>query len=777
MKLRRTIVYSASATIVVACLLLAFCPKPTLYGDVSFSAAVEDRNGLLLRLALAGDDRYRLKVAFGDIAPAAIDATLLYEDQRFRSHAGFDVVALLRAGWSTYVTRNRVIGGSTITMQLARLRFGLDTRSIGGKFRQIIRAVQLERHYTKDQILETYLNLAPYGGNIEGIGTASLVYFDKPASRLSLPEALALAVIPQNPVRRNPITPTGFTEMNTARSRLAELWVKKIGMSEETLAQVELPLAVRAASEMPYRAPHFSREVLRTSHQQPGINTTTLDWATQSLIEERIRNYVDRRRSVGISNASAMLVDYRTMEVVASVGSSGFFEDEIQGQVDGTRAKRSPGSTLKPFVYGLAIDSGIIHPMSLLKDAPKRFAAYTPENFDRGFMGPIFAQDALAYSRNVPAIELLAKVGHKTFHDFLLDGEVADLRDAEHYGLAMVLGGNELTMRELVRLYAMLANGGDHKPLLFDVAARLPNAAPQLLSPEASFLVLDMLRKNPRPDAVSVETTKQTQSVAWKTGTSYAFRDAWTVGVFGPYVLAVWVGNFDGAGNPALVGRQAAAPLFFEIADSLPLNLAEQNLNVEPPSHLNLLKVDVCASTGDLPGRHCPQTTRSWFVPGVSPITVSNVYRAIRVDNLTGARTCSFDPSSTHEEVFEFWPSDISRLFRKAGIARRQPPPWSEDCSLNLQAANGIAPSITSPSARLAYQVRTDRAEIEQLPLIASTDGDVQWLYWFANDTFIAKVQRDEPLFWTPGVGNYDVLVVDDLGRSHSRNLSITAVR
>jgi penicillin-binding protein 1C len=554
------------------------------------------------------------------------------------------------------------------------------------------------------------------------------------------------------------------------------LWIDKFGLSEETRAQIELPLAVRAASEMPYRAPHFSREALRTTQQLEGIAKTTLDWKTQSLIQERISSYVDRRRSVGISNASAMLVDYRTMEVVASVGSSSFFDDEIQGQVDGTSAKRSPGSTLKPFVYGLAIDSGIIHPMSLLKDAPKRFAAYTPENFDRGFMGPIIAQDALIYSRNVPAIELLAQVGHETFHDFLIDGDVADLRDADYYGLAMVLGGNELTMRELVRLYAMLANGGHNKPLISAAREELPEPGPHLLSAEASFLVLDMLRKNPRPDSVSIDTTKPQRPVAWKTGTSYAFRDAWTVGVFGPYVLAVWVGNFDGSGNPALVGRQAAAPLFFEIVDSLPLDPAEQYLNTTPSADLNLLKVDVCASTGDLPGRHCPQTTKSWFVPGVSPIKVSNVHRAIRVDNETGARTCSYDPSTTHEEVFEFWPSDISRLFRKAGIARRQPPPWSENCSLDLQAANGLAPSITSPSARLTYQVRSNRAGDEQLPLTATTDGDVQWLYWFANDSFIAKVGRDDPLFWNPDVGSYEMLVVDDLGRSHSRHLSVMAV-
>jgi penicillin-binding protein 1C len=777
MTLRRASLCSLLATVTAFALLLVFCPRPSLYGDTPFSSAALDRNGELLRLALASDERYRLRVPLADVAQSAIDATLLYEDRLFFRHPGFNPAALVRAAWSTYVQRERVIGGSTITMQLARLRYSLDTRSIGGKIKQIARAVQLERHYSKEEILEAYLNLAPYGGNIEGIGTAAMIYFDKPASRLSLPEALALAVISQNPARRNPGTVQGYREMSLARARLLEMWADEYGLSDTLRSQFDLPLAIRRTGGLPYIAPHFSREVLADKERQPGIHTTTLDAALQTVLANHIGNYTDRRRSIGIDNASAMLIDYRTMEILASVGSAEFFDDRIQGQVDGTRAKRSPGSTLKPFVYGLAIDRGIIHPMSLLKDAPRRFAAYTPENFDRGFMGPIVARDALVYSRNVPAIQLLSQVGHETFHEFLLESDIAGLRDPEFYGLAMILGGNELTMRELAGLYAMLANGGLIRPLVAVKGTDSGGPVKRVLSPEASFLVLDMLRANPRPDSIGISAAGPRMPVAWKTGTSYAYRDAWTVGVFGPYVLAVWVGNFDGSSNPAFVGRQAAAPLFFSIADSLASGIPDGYLNTEPAPGLNLRKVEVCAGTGDLPGRHCPQTVKSWFVPGVSPIKVSNVHRAIHVDNQSGERACSFDPETTHEEVIEFWPSDISLLFRKAGIAIRRPPPWAAGCSLDLQAANGLAPQITSPSARLTYHVRPDRIDDEQLPLTASTDGDVKWLYWFANDSFIARVRRDEPLFWQPRLGDYDILAVDDLGRSNSRRLLVMAAQ
>lgn len=773
---RRKLAFSALAVAVVALLALAFCPKPSLYGDTPFSAAVVDRDGTLLRLTLAADGRYRIRTSLEDVAPAAVDATLLYEDRHFRSHPGFNPLSLFRAAWSTYVSRERVMGASTITMQLARLRFSLDTRSIGGKLVQIARAIQLERHYGKDAILEAYLNLAPYGGNIEGIGAASRIYFEKAAADLSLPEALALAVIPQNPVRRDPSTTPGYEQMRAARARLFESWAVSHDADEALRAQFTMPLAVHGTGDLPFRAPQFVQELLAGDRAASGVVTSTLDLGKQTLIEDRIHSYTGRKRALGVRNASALLVDWRSMQVLASVGSADFFDDSIEGQVDGTTARRSPGSALKPFLYGLAIDAGLIHPASLLEDAPTRFAAYTPENFDRGFMGPIKARDALIYSRNVPAIRLLARLGHEQFHDFLAAARVGGLRDADYYGLAMILGGIEVSMQELTGLYAMLANSGDEKPLVTRLDAAPDSFERKLLSPEASFLVLDMLRSNPRPDAVNATTAGPHAPIAWKTGTSYAFRDAWTVGVFGPYVLAVWVGNFDGSENPAFVGRSAAAPLFFEIADSLLASEPGADDEVLPAPGLNLRKVDVCADTGDLPGPYCPRTVKSWFIPGVSPIRVSDVHRAIRVDRKTGLRACRFDPETTRLEVYEFWPSDILALFRKAGVSIRQPPRWSPECGIDLQRSAGTAPQITSPTAGLAYHVRLDRVDEERIPLEATTDGDASKLYWFVDDRFIAAAGRDEAVFWQPRAGRHTILAVDDFGRSESRPVSVVAL-
>ena len=754
----------------------AMVPKPALYGDIGFSTLVTDRDGRPLQLVAAKDGRYRLFTRLDDIAPAAREATLLYEDRRFYRHPGVDPLALARAAWTTYVRRSRVVGGSTITMQLARLRFGLDTRTVFGKLVQSARALQLERHYGKNEILEAYLNLAPYGGSIEGIGTASRVYFDQPAASLGLGEALALAVIPQNPTDRFPVGAEGRAQLLAARDRLLATWQSRADDADvETLARARLVPAFASPSQLPFHAPHFVRDHVPLDGG-PRVRTT-LDLDLQRLVEARLADHVELRRRDGIANAAAMLVDQRGMEVLALVGSAGFFDAAIAGQVNGARARRSPGSTLKPLLYAVALDEGLIHPMTLLEDAPRRYAAYTPENFDRGFMGPVFARDALIYSRNVPAVGLLADLGVERFRDWLHSAGVAGLRPATDYGLALALGGSEIAMVELVRLYATLAAGGLWRDLVV-VHGSGPGTPQRLLSPEASFLVLDMLRDVARPGTAAPHPGGR-GPVAWKTGTSFGFRDAWSVGVVGNYVLAVWVGNFDGRANPALVGREAAAPLFFAIADSLPKRSrrdGEPRWMVENgAAHgLGVRRVEVCATTGDLPGPHCPRTTQSWFVPGVSPIKVSSVYRALAIDRRTGLRSCGGE-ADTKRTVYEFWPSNLHAVFRRAGIAIRRPPPWSPGCSLDETSATGFAPRIRSPQRSLVYHAAAPDAARGNVLFSAVVDADVRRMFWFVDRRLVASTAPGEDYFWTPRTGRFTVRVVDDLGRADSATIRVDA--
>ena len=788
-----------------ALLVWAMVPKPALYGNIGFSTLVTDREGRPLKLVVAKDGRYRLFTRLDDIAPAAREATLLYEDRRFYRHHGVDPLALARAAWTTYVRRSRVVGGSTITMQLARLRFDLDTRTVLGKLVQSARAVQLERHYGKNEIFEAYLNLAPYGGSIEGIGTASRVYFDKPAGALTLGETLALAVIPQNPTARFPVRAEGRAELLAARDRLLAAWESKVGDAggetltpqepqpstvdfaanaakpDGLLARARLAPAFASPSQLPSHAPHFVRDHVPLDG---GFRVrTTLDLDLQRFLEARVADHVELRRRDGITNAATMLVDHRSMEVLALVGSARFFNEAIAGQVNGARARRSPGSTLKPLLYALALDAGLIHPMTLLEDAPRRYAAYAPENFDRGFMGPVFARDALIHSRNVPAVGLLADLGVARFRDWLHRAGVSELRPATDYGLALALGGGEITMAELVRLYAILATGGLWRDLVA-VRGSSPGTPRRLLSPEASFLVLDMLRDVARPNA-TVRDANDRDAVAWKTGTSFGFRDAWSVGVVGHYVLAVWVGNFDGKANPALVGREAAAPLFFAIADSLPATTEDDRSQWDggprwlvengAARSLNVKRVEVCATTGDLPGPHCPRTTQSWFIPGVSPIKVSSVYRAIDIDRRTGLRSCGKD-DDTEPVVYEFWPSNLHAVFRRAGIAIRRPPPWSPGCGLDETSTTGFAPRIRSPQRSLVYHTAPPGTGQGNVLFSAVVDGDVRRMFWFVDHRLVASTAPGENYFWTPRTGQFTVRVVDDLGRADSETIRVDAL-
>ena len=514
-------------------------PKPPLLDGISFSQCVRDRNGTLLRVTLARDQKFRIWTPLSDISPEFVSATLQYEDKYYARHPGVNPVSLMRSAYTWVRHAGGRTGGSTVTMQLARLRFHLYTRTFTGKWTQIIRAIELERHYSKSQILEAYLNLAPYGRNIEGIGAATQLYFGKTPRDLTGPEAVALSVIPQSPTRRT----LRSTVRNRSVAQAQSNWYDRSKRAGEAELSPRL-FEARARLEPGMVAPHFVQQVLETAKTQSLI-TTTLDLERQSQVERRVTDYIEMNRARGIENAAVLLVDTRSMDVLAQVGSADFSNERINGQVDGTRSPRSPGSALKPFVYALALEQGLIHPFSILADAPHSFGDYNPENFDRDFLGPIRAADALARSRNIPAVALAAGLSHPTLYDFLKNSDVHLAKPESFYGLALPLGGAEVSMEDLVRLYAALANEGELRPLRRTSQDPLSRKGRRILSPEACFLTLEMLANVPRPEMNCADAT-HTAPVFWKTGTSHGFHDAWSVAVFDHYVLAVWIGNFDG---------------------------------------------------------------------------------------------------------------------------------------------------------------------------------------------------------------------------------------
>lgn len=549
-----------------------------------------------------------------------------------------------------------------------------------------------------------------------------------------------------------------------------------------------LPITLRTPRNLPFAAPHFVDQVLaeRALHAPPeGTDAarldTTLDLRLQRLLEGRVRAYVDRVRARGVRNATAMLIDTRDMGVRALVGSASYFDASIHGQFNGANGKRSPGSTLKPFLYALALDQGVLHPATVLRDVPTAFGPYQPENFDGRFVGPVTAADALVRSRNVPAVSVAARLKDPGFYTFLRNAGIADMASEDHYGLALVLGGGEVTMEELARLYAMLSNDGLMRPLRW--RADDPQVGgTAMLSAEAAFIARDMLRRNPRPDLHFASGVRR-QPVAWKTGTSWGFRDAWSVGIVGPYVLSVWLGDFEGAGNPSLVGVDIAAPLFFSIVDGLRaarVDAAAGGTLPEPARRwpLNLKRVEVCKASGDLPNAWCPQRTSTWFIPGKSPIRESTVHRAIAVDIATGAAACGpFDPARMRMQVYEFWPSDLMQAFAAAGIPRRKPPP-NADCADLADVGVGEAPKILSPLRATRYVLRLSHPADSAIALRATVDADVSRVFWFADGSYLATTDAGRTGQWIPTrEGRYKLSAVDDHGRADNRIVEVTVTQ
>jgi penicillin-binding protein 1C len=753
-----------AATLAGLWLLLRLVPTPLLVNRAGMSQLVLARDGSLLRLSLADDDHYRLWTPLDEIPAALIDATLLQEDRWFYWHPGVNPASLWRAVNHTYLRGDRRIGASTLTMQLARLRFDLDTRSWHGKLVQMLYALELEARFSKRDILEAYLNLAPYGGNVEGAGAASWVLYGKPVEQLTPAEALTLAVIPKSPAARDPFSADGRAAIAIARARLATTWnAHHDPLDERVLAAVH----PHTRDELPFGAAHLADRVVAEQRDDARI-ATTIDPALQALVEQQIAAWRPNAERYGVRNAAALLVDHRTMQVLAYVGSADHGDAAILGAVDGIRARRSPGSALKPFLYGLALDAGLINPETMLEDTSLTISSWNPENFDRDFLGPISATDALVRSRNLPAVQLANRLPARGLYGLLADARIGGLRSPEFYGLALALGGVEVRLDELVRLYAALAGGGVDRDLVFHAGAK-PATHARLLSPEASYLVLDMLRTNPRPGDDGRIASARRSGVAWKTGTSFGFRDAWAVGVGGRFALGVWVGNFDGTPNPAFIGRDAAGPLFFRIADALK---ARGESFTIPPAPKGIVPGSVCALSGAPAGDHCPGHKDTWVIAGRSPIAACSVHRDVAIDVDTGLRACPDQIEHVRHETYEFWPSHLLALFRRVGIARRVPPPYAPQCASRANAGRPLR--IDSPQARLVYALR-DGAHGE-IPFSAVADADGRRVSWFVDDAYVGQSAPGSTYFWSARPGRFTVRAVDELGRSVAQPLAVEVV-
>ena len=557
----RRLKWAAAAAAIVAVLItgvvtgwvVSLGPLPLAQAR-EVSTTVVDRNGKLLRAFAMADGRWRLPVdAKTDVDPGYLNLLLGYEDQRFYSHSGVDPLALGRAALQLVTSGHIVSGGSTITMQLARLIEPRRRRSLYAKLHQVVRAFQLEHELSKDQILNLYLTLAPFGGNLEGIRAASLAYFGKEPKRLTVAEAALLVALPQAPEARRP---DRYPEVaRAARDRVLERVAEDGALPWDEVTAAKRKPVPHARKELPALAPHAADEVV-SDEPSVRVHRLTIDANLQRSLQELAR---DRAHALGPRISVAIVaVDNATNEVRARVASADYFDASRSGQVDMTQALRSPGSTLKPFIYGLGFEDGLIHPETLIDDRPVRYGSYTPENFDLTFQGTVTVRRALQFSLNVPAIAVLDKVGVNRLAARLEEARAGLVLPAgEAPGLAMGLGGVGIRLSDLTMLYAGLARLGDVAPLI-ERQGQAAAAGHRLLDPVAAWYVGNVLIGAPPPD------NAPPGRIAFKTGTSYGYRDAWAVGFDGRMTIGVWVGRPDGSPVPGLVGRASAAPILFD---------------------------------------------------------------------------------------------------------------------------------------------------------------------------------------------------------------------
>lgn len=557
-------------------------PSLDLSSAADRSAVVLDREGKLLRPFLTADGRWKLPVTSEDVDPRYLAMLKAFEDKRFDSHHGIDPLGMLRAAGQMLLNGRVVSGGSTLTMQVARLLEPREERTLAAKLRQAVRAVELERRFDKARILDLYLTLAPFGGNLEGVRAASFAYFGKEPKRLSTAEAALLIALPQSPETRRP---DRFVEAaRKARERVLER-VEQAGLAtRDEVAAARNESIPNARRPFPNLSPHIAEQAVAEAPAER-VQKLSLDARLQTALEG-----LARERSLGLApqvSIAILAVDNETGEIRASVGGVDYFAAERAGSLDLTRALRSPGSALKPFIYALAFDNGIAHPETMLEDRPARYGVYTPENFDMTFQGMVSARKALQLSLNVPAVELLSSLGPQRFLSRLRDAGIAIAmpRDSGAPGLAVGLGGLGITLQDLTRAYVGLARGGEMLPLRFRQQAAASGPAPRLVDPVAAWYVADTLLGAPPPlNAVPGR-------VAYKTGTSYGYRDAWAVGFDRKHTIGIWVGRADNGAVPGLVGRTVAAPILFD---------AFARLGIDPrpfpqPSDA------IVASTGHLP--------------------------------------------------------------------------------------------------------------------------------------------------------------------------------
>jgi len=725
-----------------------------------FAKVITAEEGTPLRSFADKQGIWRYPVKLNEVSPLYIEALINYEDRWFWSHPGINPLSIARAVIQN-ISNNRIVsGGSTLTMQVARL-ISPHTRSISGKIKQIAIACQLEWHYSKEQILTYYLNHAPFGGTIEGIQAASYTYLGKSAVELSHAEAALFAVLPQAPSRNRPDRhpDRALKVRNKVLHRLAKhsIW------SDQIITQALQEPVIAQHNRTSIIAPLLTRR-LKTNMPNTPVIKTTIDIEMQMGVEERVKNYIEQLPEK--TSAAVLIVENQTLKVKTYVGSADFFNSSRLGHVDMVKAIRSPGSTLKPFLYGIAIDEGIIHSESLLIDAPLSVDGYKPQNFSRGFTGPVSASKALKRSLNIPAVQLLHRLSPELFVSRLKNaGLKLQLNQYAKPNLSVILGGVGSNLETLVGSYTALANSGLAGKIRFTSSSPLEQR--YLLSPGSAWIIQKIL---------SSQNSHSPDNLSWKTGTSYGHRDFWSIGVTPNYTIGVWIGRPDGTPLPGHFGAQTASPLLFSIVEQLATGSRIKQTS-------SVTKKIICWPLGGLETETkpslCHQKKQAWVLNNNVPLTLASHQKdqwltnpiSIQINTKTGLTlNSSCDQTDSKEKQIALWPLAIEPWIAKNYRRKYQIGKFDPSCKNHILHTSNV---IKIDGLENNMIVRAAGAS-KNLPRIRlKTKGGQGKIYWFINGHLKYSVSNKTIYHQFESTGSYQISVLDDAGHSDSINLEV----
>ncbi len=763
----------ATLLLVIALLWLAdrIWPLPLPKDDLARVVLAEDGTPLW-RFADA-NGVWRYPVQTGEVSPYYLDALLTYEDRWFYQHPGVNPLALVRATWQNLTGARVVSGGSTLSMQVARL---LDphSRTFHGKLRQLWRTAQLEWHLSKEEILNLYLNRAPFGGTLQGVAAASWAYLGKSPAQLTHAEAALLAVLPQAPSRLRPDRhPQRAQEArDKVLRRLAEFQVWPQSAVDEAL---EEPLLLAPRLE-PSLAPLLARRLNRPD--SPPLIRTTVDATLQRRLEDLLLGW--RARLPEHTSAAILVVEEETMAVRAYLGSVDINDAKRFGHVDMISAMRSPGSTLKPFLYGMALDDGLIHSESLLQDVPRRYGDYRPGNFSMGFTGAVPASTALSSSLNLPAVQLLEAYGPKRFAaEMRIGGVPLALPALAEPNLALILGGAGSRLEDLVGGYSAFARDGKSASIRLQPDDALRERP--MLSPGSAWIVRRILSGQARPDRDPRAELVQRPVLAWKTGTSYGFRDAWAIGVGPRYLIGVWIGRPDGTPVPGQFGLASAAPLMLQVHDVLTNRDSQRGISAPvKPVPANVGVAAICWPLGQPMSRSDPNCRRqrfAWTLDNTTPPTLQALDQPLSVGlmesvwvNAKGLRVDAHCPGAVAKPI-ALWPAPLEPWLPRAERREARIPAADADCPPPALAASS---PLSIVGVREGDQLRLPAASQQALRLKISALGGSGRRWWFLNGAPLGDSANQDFINASfERLGRYQLSVLDEAGQTARIEFSV----